>query len=129
MDWFSRYLDHLRHFQRGEYAAAFARFAGECESLFAELTEEKLREETERFLAFAAGELKPRLGRRAKCFDLRCFLCVYLCPAALAYGTETARRFAAEMNEAWNRAYPEFTFEPGSFEDIASGFRAKPFSF
>lgn len=129
MDLISMYPEYLRHFTRDDYSAAFEKYKAECGGFFAQLSHDNIDGEVARLMDFAARELRRKLGRSAKCFDLRSFLCVYLCPAAMEYGTEEAKAFAAALAEKWNAAYPEHRFEVGSYRDIASGFRTKPFSF
>lgn len=129
MDIISMYPEYLRHFTRDDYSAAFEKYKAECESFFAGLSDGNIDGEISRLMGFAANELRRKIGRKAKCFDLRSFLCVYLCPAALDYGTEAARKFAYSLAEKWSASYPEFSFEAGRYEDIASGFRTKPFGF
>ena len=126
MDIISMYPDYLRHFTRDDYSAAYEKYKAECKDFFAQLNDGSTKAEVSRIMDFAANELKRKMGRKAKCFDLRSFLCVYLCPAALDYGAED---FASSLAEKWNSAYPEYSFEVGRYEDIASGFRTKPFSF
>ena len=46
-----------------------------------------------------------------------------------ARAEKTARDFAAALAEKWNKSYPEYSFEVGCFQDIASGFPTKPFRF
>ena len=129
MDIISMYPEYLRHFTRDDYSAAFEKYKAECKSFFAGLSGNSIDFEISRLMDFAADELRRKIGRKPKCFDLRSFLCVYLCPAALDYGTEEAQNFASSLAEKWNRAYPEYSFEVGNYKDIASGFRSKPFSF
>lgn len=129
MDIISMYPEYLRHFTRDDYSAAFEKYKAECKPFFAHLSGDNMDFEISRLMDFAAIELRRKIGRKAKCFDLRSFLCVYLCPAALDYGTEEARDFASALAEKWNKSYPEYSFEVGFFQDIASGFRTKPFSF
>jgi len=129
MDILSDYSEYLRHFTREDYPAAFKKYKAECEKYFAAMTESDTNAEVSKAMAFAEKELSRRLGRKAKCFDLRSFFCVYLCPAAKSLGTETAVSFANTLCEKWNTAQPEFSFEAGTYEDIIAGFRTKPFSF
>ena len=129
MDVISMYPEYLRHFTRDDYSAAFEKYKAEYKPFFAQLSEDNMDGEISLLMDFAAKELKGKIGRKAKCFDLRSFLCVYLCPAALDYGTEEARNFASALAEKWNASYPEHSFEVGSYQDIASGFRTKPFGF
>ncbi len=129
MDIISMYPEYLRHFTRDDYSAAFEKYKTECARFFAELSGDNMGSEISRLMDFAANELRHKIGRKAKLFDLRSFLCVYLCPAALDYGTELTQRFASALAEEWNKAYPEHSFEVGNYKDIASGFRTKPFSF
>ena len=129
MDVISKYPDYLRHFNRDDYREAFAKYINECGAFFAGLNSNNIDGEISKLMDFAANELRRKLGRKPKCFDLRSFLCVYLCPAAMEYGTDEATKFASALAERWSKEYPEFGFEAGRFEDIASGFRTKPFSF
>ena len=129
MDIITMYPEYLRHFTRDGYSAAFEKYKAECSRFFAGLSADNMDSEISRLMDFAANELRRKIGRKAKLFDLRNFLCVYLCPAALDYGTELTQDFAFALAEKWNRSYPECSFEVGAFRDIASGFRTKPFSF
>ena len=129
MDVISMYPEYLRHFTRDDYSAAFEKYKAECKPFFARLSGGNMDFEISRLMDFAADELRRKIGRKAKCFDLTSFLCVYLCPAAFDYGTEEARDFASALAEKWNASYPEHSFEVGSYQDIASGFRTKPFGF
>ena len=126
MDIISMYPEYLRHFTRDDYSAAFQKYMASCKSFFADLSDGNMDYELGRLMNFAADELSRKIGRRSRCFDLRSFLCVYLCPAALEYGAEG---FAAALASKWNMTYPEYSFEVGSYKDIASGFRTKPFGF
>ena len=123
----SMYPEYLRLFTRDDYAAAFERYRGDCAEFFEGLTEESVEAEVGKLMEYADGLLRRRLGQRTRCFDLRSFFCVYLCPAAIAFGTEAAQHFAERLAEAWNEKYPEFHLEAGAYEDIAKGFRTKPF--
>ena len=129
MDLISMYSEYLRHFTRDDYSAAFEKYKAECKPFFAGLSGDNMDGEISRLMDFAAKELRRKIGRKTKCFDLRSFLCVYLCPAALDYGTEEARDFASALAEKWNKSYPEYSFEVGCYQDIASGFPTKPFRF
>lgn len=129
MEIISMYPEYLRKFNRDDYRAAFEKYKAENESFFAALCDESIGSEVAAVMDFAANELRRRLGRKPKCFDLRSFLCVYLCPAALGFGTEASEKFALTLAEKWSAEYPGFRFEAGKFEDIATGFRTKPFSF
>lgn len=126
MDIISMYPEYLRHFTRDDYSVAYQKYKAECKSFFDKLCDGNMELEISRLMDFAADELKSKIGRKTKCFDLRSFLCVYLCPAALDCGAES---FASALAEEWNKAYPEYSFQVGSYTDIASGFRTKPFSF
>ena len=127
MDLVSMYPEYLRLFTRDDYAAAFERYCGDCADFFAGLTVESVEAEVGKLMEYTDGLLLRRPGRRTRCFDLRSFFCVYLCPAAVAFGTEAARRFAEGLADAWNGKHPEFHLEAGAYEDIAKGFRTKPF--
>lgn len=125
----SVYPDYLRHFTRDGYPAAFKKYKTESSGFFEELSDGNIDSAITQLMDFAANELSRKFGRKTKCFDLRCFMCVYLCPAALDYGTEAARKFAYSLADKWSKAYPDFGFEAGRYDDIASGFRTKPFGF
>ena len=112
----------VQRFDRDNYAEEFARFCAVCREYFS-VPRPDFAEE---FMAFTRRKTEKRIGRSSKLFDLRVFLCVYLCPAGKTVGGEAAER-ASELAAAWNAAYPQFFFEAGSYEDIASGFRTKPF--
>ena len=127
MNIISIYPEYLQHFTRDDYPVAFEKFKAEYSGFFAGLSDDKIDAAVSQLMLFAADELSRKIGRRAKCFDLSSFLCVYLCPAALEFGTEAARDFAFSLAESWNKLYPEFSFEVGSYEDIVTGFRTKPF--
>lgn len=129
MDIMSMYPEYLRHFNRDDYRETFGRFKTEYSGFFEEISSDNKDEKISGIMDFAAKELRRKLGRKPRCFDLRSFLCVYLCPAAIDCGTLEARCFASELAERWSKEYPEFGFEAGCFEDIASGFRTKPFGF
>lgn len=129
MDVISMYPEYLRQFNRDDYRAAFEKYKTENLSFFVSLCDESIGNEVAAIMDFAANELKRKIGRKPKCFDLRSFLCVYLCPAALDFGTAASEKFALALAESWSSEYHEFQFEAGGFEDIASGFRTKPFSF
>ena len=129
MDIISMYPEYLRRFTRDGYCAAFEKYKTECARFFDGLSAVNMDSEVSRLMDFAADELRSRIGRKSKLFDLRSFLCVYLCPAALDYGTEPSKEFAFTLAEKWNKAYPEHSFEVGNYRDIVSGFRSKPFGF
>ena len=129
MDIISMYPEYLRHFNRDDYRDAFAKYKTESSAFFAGLNGDNIERAITEIMDFAENELRRRLGRKPKCFDLRSFLCVYLCPAAMGYGSAEAQKFAFALAEKWSEKYPEFGFKAGKFEDIASGFRTKPFSF
>lgn len=118
----------LQEFSRDGYAAAFGSYCGDCADFFASLREEDVKNAAEQLMGFAESKLPRRLGRKPMLFDLRSFFCVYLCPAALKHGGASAL-LAEALADEWNGRYPDFSFEPGRFEDIASGFRTKPFGF
>ncbi len=123
------YTEYLRQFNREDYAAAYGRLKAESEKFFADMTEDGIDRAVSEIMDFTENELRRRLGRKAKCFDLRSFFCVYLCPAAYGFGTPAARHFADALCGKWNEAHPDFCFEVGEYEGIATGFRTKPFSF
>ena len=111
-------------FDRDRYAAEFDRFCGVCREYFSVPRQSFAGE----FMEFALDSAKKRFGRDARLFDLRVFLCVYLCPAARLIGGDAEAK-ASELNALWNARFPKLSFEAGSYEDIASGFRTKPFGF
>ena len=117
----------VKDFNRRDYRAAYKNYCADCKEFFTGIGD--IDEAVSSVLAFADKKLEKRFGRSTMLLDLRTFLCVYLCPAALDYGTEEARDFASALAEKWNKSYPEYSFEVGCYQDIASGFRTKPFSF
>ena len=112
----------VQHFDRDLYPQEFDRFCAVCREYFAEPRPDFVHE----FFDFLGGYTGKRFGRGSRLFDLRCFLCVYLCPAALIIGGE-AEELCRALNLRWNESYPDFKFDIGSYADIASGFRTKPF--
>ena len=104
-------------------------YAGEFES-FCELLREYLaapQEDTAgELLQYAESLTVRRFGASARLFDMRCFLCVYLCPAALELGEAG---LAEAVCSRWSARFPRYAFELGRYEDIVSGFRTKPFGF
>ena len=114
----------VQHFDRENYAEEFDRFCGICREYFS-VPRPSFADE---FMEYTQHETKKRIGRGSKLFDLHIFLCVYLCPAAELSGGEAVKS-AAELNSCWNSRYPQYSFETGSYKDIASGFRTKPFGF
>lgn len=127
MDILSMYPEYVRLFTRDDYAAAFEKYRGECAGFFAGLREDTVDAAVDSVMDFAGNVLRRKLGRKPRCFDLQCFFCVYLCPAANACGTEAAAAFAERLAAKWSKAYPDFPLEAGNYEDIAKGFRTKPF--
>ena len=112
----------VQHFGRDGYADEFAGFSGVLSEYLAAPHGDTVQE----LMQHAEALTVRRIGRGARLFDMRCFLCVYVCPAALKLG-ETA--LAQELCEAWCARFPGYSFELGQYEDIASGFRTKPFGF
>lgn len=114
----------VQNFTRDGYEEEYGRFTADNREALEALSES----DADAFFAFAEKEAGARrFGKAARIFDLRIFLCVYLCPAAASAGTESAAAFAEAVRRLWNEKYPRASFELGSFEDIASGFRTKPF--
>ena len=117
----------VKDFNRRDYRAAYKNYCADCKEFFTGIGD--IDEAVSSVLAFADKKLEKRFGRSTMLLDLRTFLCVYLCPAALTFGSEDSRAFAEKLVSQWNARHADCRFELGTFEDIASGFSKKPFGF
>lgn len=124
----SQYPGCMQDFNRRDYAVAFDNYSRSTERFYADLKCEDIGEAVSQLTGIAKDMQKRRFGSKTRLFDFRAFLCVYLCPAALA-GNDVSRAFAEAVAEEWNRQYPKLSFVLGTYEDIAGGFRDKPFGF
>lgn len=122
----SQYPSYMQHFNRTDYAVAFDNYSKSSEKFFAGLQNDDIPEAVSLVMEAAEDMRKRKFGSNARLFDFRAFLCVYLCPAALA-ANDASRAFAQALADEWNSRYPKLSFRLGSYEEIASGFRDKPF--
>lgn len=121
----SQYPRCVARFDRDTYAEEFRHFTDCCKEELSSPPENAVNE----LFAFIEKAQGRKFGRASRIFDLRVFLCVYLYPAAMRIGTDEALAFAESVRVRWNEKYPQSPFDAGSYEDIASGFRTKPFGF
>ena len=111
--------DYLEQFTHDQYRENFTRFMQKAAPFFDANTAENTDEVFSCIMAMHEGlsrrELKDILEKDKQ------VLAFFLTPAALKHN-EQAREFAEKLKEKWNKQYPRYRYNTGTYETILHGF-------
>ena len=118
------YRDLIQHFNRREYAAYFADYKAQCESVFDTLDDpEKAAEEMLAALeADWAKNIKKLKISYARDSD-KMVICMFFNPMAMAAPSPNGKIVAEKLCELYGEKYPKEKYQVGTYEIFMEGFK------
>lgn len=112
---------YLDRFNRVDYKAAFAEYKSSCGDFLSSFDESDAEAAAEQLVTELDGRIKG-LWKSRKLLDLQYFLIMYLSPYLLSDSSGKGAALSEALCRRWRSAHPQNAYEPGSYEELASGF-------
>lgn len=145
MDCIRNYPDYDRKITKKDYVPSFETYERGTSDLFTQLDlacrlrpearTELLRNTVEEFLDglqayFEADKRWKHSARRNDViFETKIVIALFMVPAVRHLGLSIGEDFSEELHAQWSRRYPKSPYQPGTYEDISSGFSRRRFCF
>lgn len=139
------YPDAMGRVTRTEFYGFFERYSSECAAPFEALERAALSQEgnREEFLTKAAKKLMDQIEewflaqkgwklkvRRSEILERTKFtIAIFLVPTVRKCAPQIGEVFSQRLREQWLSHHPDSPFELATYEDLAAGFRKRPFCF